>query len=319
MRWGILGTGRINNNVAPGMRASPLAELVGVASREFSRAEMAAKELGAKKAFGSYDEMLSSDEIDAVYVSLPNSLHAEWSMKAAQAGKHVLCEKPLASSAKEAELVVEACEKGDVLLMEAFMYRHHPQHAKVMEVISSGRIGNPLLVNVRFSFYLEPSDNIRWSGELHGGALMDVGCYCINVSRLIFESEPVTAKTVWKYDQKRGVDVTTVALLEFSENRYASLTCSMLMQTANRYEVVGTKGSIEVPTAFMPPEDVDVLLKISNSSGTEEIVLPGVNQYRLEVEHFSKCVLGGTSLKYPAENGLANMRAIDVVRKNVSF
>lgn len=318
VRWGLLSTARINRRVAPGIRDSPMTELVGVASREPSKAERAAKELGAKRSFESYEEMLASGEIDAVYISLPNSLHAEWSIRAAEAGKHVLCEKPLASNATEAEKVVEACEREGVLLMEAFMYRHHPQHAKVRETISSGRIGEPLVVNARLSIYLEPSDDIRWRGELAGGALMDVGCYCINVSRFIFESEPITAKAMWKFDKGRGVDGTTVGLLGFPRDRYASFICSLLMQRANRYEVIGTEGSIEVPTAFVPG-NADVVLRINSKSGTEEIVIPGDDQYRLEVEHFSKCILEGTPLTYPAENGLANMRAIDAVRKDLGW
>lgn len=315
VRWGILSTARINRRVALGIRASPMTELAGVASRELSRAEGAVKELGAKRAFGSYEEMLASDEIDAVYISLPNSLHAEWSIKAAEAGKHVLCEKPLASNSKEAKQVVDVCEREGILLMEAFMYRHHPQHAKVREITSSGRIGEPLVVKAYFTYYLEPSDDIRWKGDLSGGALMDVGCYCINASGLIFKVEPITTKGLWRYDRVRGVDVTTLALLEFPENRYALFTCSMLMQRSNRYEVVSSEGSIEVPTAFVPG-NTDVVLRVSDRSGTEEMVVPGVDQYRLEVEHFSKCILEGTSLTYPAENGLANMRAIDAVGRS---
>jgi len=315
VRWGLLSTARINRRLAPGIRASRLTELAGVASRDRSKAERAVRELGAERAFGSYEEMLASDAIDAIYLSLPNSLHAEWAMKAAEAGKHVLCEKPLASTSEEAKQVVDVCEREGVLLMEAFMYRHHPQHAQVREIISSGRIGDPLVVHAQFTYYLAPSEDIRWTGELSGGALMDVGCYCINASRLIFEAEPITAKGLGRYDGVRGVDVTTLALLEFPDNRFASFSCSMLLQRSNRYEVVGSEGSIEVPTAFVPG-NTDVVLRVSDRSGSTEVVVPGVDQYRLEVEHFSKCILDGTSLTYPAENGLATMRTIDAVRSS---
>lgn len=317
VRWGMLSTAWINSELAPGIRESSITKLVGVASRDSSRAEIAVKELGAEKAFKSYDDMLSSDEIDAVYVSVPNSLHAEWSIKAAEAGKHVLCEKPFASNAREAEEVVKSCNRNGVLIMEAFMYRHHPQHAKVKEIISSGRIGKPLIVNARFTSYYETFDDIRWKGELSGGALMDVGSYCINASRFIFESEPTAIKALWKYDNERGVDETTIALLEFPEEQYASIISSLFMQKTNKYEVIGTTGSIEVPKAFDPGTD-DVILRIKDKSGTEEIIVPGVDQYRLEVEHFSNCILEGNSLKKPAENGLYNMRAIDAVREGVN-
>ena len=312
----MLSTARINSRLAPGIKESPLAELVAVASRKLSRAEKAAGKLGAEKAFGSYEELLKSDEIDAVYVSLPNSLHAEWTVQAAEAGKHVLCEKPLASDSGEAERVVKACERAGVLLMEALMYRHHPQQAEVREIIESGRIGKPVFMDVRFTDYREPSEAICWKGGLSGGALMHMGCYCVDASRFIFDSEPTSAKTMWRFDEERGVDVTTHALLEFPGDRHAFIACSLMLHRSNRYEVMGTEGSIELPASFRPGR-ADAIIKVKDGEGTEEIVVPGVDQYMLEVEHFSRCILEGTPLRYPAENGLANMKAIDRVRKGV--
>jgi xylose dehydrogenase (NAD/NADP) len=315
VRWGILSTARINSRLAPGMRESSLTELVAVASRELPRAEAAARELGARKAFGSYEELLDSDEVDAVYISLPNSLHLEWCIKAAEDGKHVLCEKPLASNAVEAEQAVKACEKEGVLLMEAFMYRHHPQHAKVREVLSSGRIGEPSVVNARLSISVESMDDIRWKGALAGGALMDVGCYCINASRFIYGSEPIRAKALWSFNEERGVDQTTIGVLEFPREQFASFVCSMRMHRANQYEIIGTEGSVEATTAFVPGT-ADTVVRVRDKSGTEEIVVPGIDQYRLEVEQFSRAVIEEADLSYPAENGLANMRAIDLVRNS---
>jgi predicted dehydrogenase len=315
VRWGILSTARINSRLAPGMRESSLTELVGVASRELSRAEAAARELGARKAFGSYEELLASDEVDAVYISLPNSLHLEWCIKAAEAGKHVLCEKPLASNAVEAEQAVKACEKEGVLLMEAFMYRHHPQQVKVREVLSSGRIGEPSVVNARLSISVESMDDIRWKGTLAGGALMDVGCYCINASRFIYGSEPIRAKALWNFNKEKGVDQTTLGVLEFPREQFASFVCGLRMQRANQYEIIGTEGSIEATTAFVPGT-VDTVIRVKDESGTEAIIVPGIDQYRLEVEHFSRAIIEDTELSYPAENGLANMKAIDLVRNS---
>lgn len=316
VRWGMLSTSRINHRIAPVIRESPISELVGIASRELHKAKRAAKELGAVMAFGSYEEMLASDEIDAVHISVPNSLHSEWTVKAAESGKHVLCEKPLAYNAEEAKLAVNACERNGVLLMEGFMYRHHPRHTKVRKIISSGMIGEPIILNARYSDYRKPSDAICWRGELGGGALMHLGCYCLDVSRLIFESKPVSAKAAWSFDQDKGVDVTTVGLLGFSGERYASITCSIMMFKVDQYKVIGTEGVIEVPAAFQPGHS-NAVIKVTRSDRAEEITVPGANQYRLEVEHFSRCILEESPLTFPAENGLDNMITIDMIKNSI--
>jgi predicted dehydrogenase len=314
IRWGIISTARINRRIAPGLIASPRTQLVGVASRDRARAEQAAQQLGAQQAFGSYDALLASEAIDAVYISLPNSLHAEWIIRAAEAGKHVLCEKPLTATVAEAEQAVRACDKAGVLLMEAFMYRHHPQHALVKNLIAQGRIGNPALVTAQFSFSLPPSsDNIRWQKALAGGALMDIGCYCINAARYLFAAEPIAARAFWTQDPDYAVDSATLALLEFPNNRYASLTCSMLLPRVQRYEILGTAGAITTSAAFVPANAPHIHLRTPH--GEEEHVVPQVDQYHQQIEHFTRCILDNTPLTYPAENGLANMRAIAMVQR----
>ena len=298
------------------MIASPHTELVGVASRQRSRAEHAAQALGAPQAFGSYAALLASETIDAVYISLPNSLHAEWIIHAAEAGKHVLCEKPLTATVQEAEQAARACEKAGVLLMEAFMYRHHPQHRVVHDHLHEGRIGEVTLMTSQFSFYLPPSENIRWQSALAGGALMDIGCYCINAARYLFHAEPVRARAFETRDLKRDVDSATLALLEFPGHRYLSFACSMLLPRVQRYDVIGTKGTITVPTAFVPPDAPQVLLR--TPTGVETQTVPQVDQYQQQLEHFTQSILEDTPLKYPAETGVANMRAIDMVQRAAS-
>jgi len=274
-----------------------------------------AQEHGIPVAYGSYGELLEDPEVQAVYIPLPNHLHREWTLRVIEAGKHVLCEKPLATNAQEAQMMVDASRERDLLLMEAFMYRHHPQHAKVREVLSSGRIGEPSVVNARLSISVESMDDIRWKGALVGGALMDVGCYCINASRFIYGSEPIWAKALWNFNEERGVDQTTLGVLEFPRAQFASFVCGLRLQRVNQYEIIGTEGSIEATTAFVPGT-ADTVIRIRDKSGTEEIVVPGIDQYRLEVEHFSRAVIEEVALSYPAENGLTNMRAIDLVRNS---
>jgi len=314
VRWGILSTARINRRVAPGITASPHTQLQGIASRQQARAEHAAARYGALKAFGSYASLLASDEIDAVYISLPNSLHAEWIIKAAEAGKHVLCEKPLTATEAEAHQAVRACEKAGVLLMEAFMYRHHPQHALVQQWIADGVLGDLPSIQAHFSFVLPRSTNIRWQGTLAGGALMDIGCYCINVARFLLNAEPIAVHAQWDFDETYGVDATTLAILTFPHHRFASFTCSMLMHRTQQYEARGTEGTITVPTAFVPG-DLDPHVYLHTRTEREERIIPRVDQYQRQVEHFTQCILHDTPLRYPAENGLANMKVIERVRQ----
>jgi xylose dehydrogenase (NAD/NADP) len=312
VRWGIISTARINRRVAPGITASPLTELVGIASRSQTRAEKAAQTLGAPQAFGSYAALLASEEIDAVYISLPNAMHAEWIIRAAEAGKHVLCEKPLTATVREAERAVRACEKAGVLLMEAFMYRHHPQHRVVTEYMTQGRIGDVTVVTAQFSFVLPPSDDIRWQGALAGGALMDIGCYCINAARYLFRAEPLSARAFWIWEDTLQVDSATLALLAFPGNRSASFTCSMLLPRVQRYDVLGTEGTITVSSAFVPSDAPRV--HVRTHEGSEERIIPLGDQYQRQIEHMTRCILKDTPLTYPAENGLANMRAIAMVQ-----
>jgi predicted dehydrogenase len=178
--------------------------------------------------------------------------------------------------------------------MEAFMYRHHPQHTFVNELIKSGDIGDLSIITSRFSFFLPPSNDIRWQGKLAGEALMGIGCYCINLSRFLFNTEPTSAQACWHYDETSGVDITTLAILQFPANRFTSFTCSMLQQRSQRYEVIGTKGTISVPTVFVPGHTP--LVQLRTRDGLTERTIHSVDQYKLQIEHFSQCILEGTKL-----------------------
>lgn len=322
VRWGIISTARIATNaLIPAIQASEKAEVVAIASREQSKAERIANALGIETAYGSYDELFDDPEVQAVYNPLPNGLHREWTVKAAEKGKHVLCEKPLALNVSECQQMIDACREHNVLLMEAFMYRFHPRHARVKEIIASGRIGEVQLVRAGFSFYLDESEseNIRW-GKLGGGALMDVGCYCVNVSRFIFDDEPVAVQAAAHISEKFDVDKTLTGILEFPEDRFAAIDCSFNTGFRQFYEVVSTQGKIEVPDPFLPGDgSVPVFITIGESPrdvDSDQEIIPGVNQYTLEVDHFSDCITTGEPPLIPGEEGLKNMRVIEALDRS---
>ena len=241
VRWGVLSTANIaTEKVIPGFRRSPRSEVLGIASREDGRAREVAARLGIPRAYGSYEAMLADPDIDAVYNPLPNHLHAEWTIAAARAGKHVLCEKPLALTADEAQGMVDACRAAGVLLMEAFMYRQHPSWLAVRDLVRSGRIGRLQAVDSWFSYFNDDTANIRNIREAGGGALYDIGCYCVNLSRMLFDAEPVGVQAAITRDPDLGVDVLTSGILSFPTG-VATFTCSTRTETDQRVHVYGTR------------------------------------------------------------------------------
>jgi predicted dehydrogenase len=241
-------------------------------------------------------------------------MHAEWTIRAAEAGKHVLCEKPLALTAAEAERMSLAASTAGVWLMEAFMYRFHPQHARARQWVEEGAIGAVRLVRAAFTFFLDPSQkaNIRFSKELWGGSLMDVGCYCVNSSRWYFGAEPNAVLASADVSPEFGVDSTLAGILEFPTGR-AQIVSSLAMAGQQQVEIVGEKGRIELPQAFLPGSG-DARLRLIRGGSVEEAVVPGVDQYRLQVEHFSGCVLNGTPPALPPADAIANTRVIGALR-----
>ncbi|HVC80241.1 MAG TPA: Gfo/Idh/MocA family oxidoreductase [Chloroflexota bacterium] len=318
IQWGILSTARIGLHCfIPGAMASTNGVVIAIASREKDRATQAAGKLGIPRVHGSYEDLLTDPEVDAIYNALPNSLHDEWTRRAVEAGKPVLCEKPLARDANEARALVEVCEQRNVLLMEAFMYRFHPQHAHVRSLIEGGAIGEIRAVRTAFTFNMTPLNpaNVRLQADLAGGALMDVGCYCVNAARLLFTDEPILATATWDFRAEFGVEIGMAGALTFSDGRTATFDCGFRAAGQGWYMVVGALGTIEVPAAFVPSQDPTRVI-LTDQAGRHEEMIPGVDQYRLEAEEFAACLIEGRRPRYPAEDAVANMRAIDALYRS---
>ncbi|OIQ11009.1 Gfo/Idh/MocA family protein [Neomoorella thermoacetica] len=321
IRFGILGAARIaHKKLLPAIRAAANADVLGLASRDQERAREIAEVHGIPRIYPSYEALLDDPEIDAIYIPLPNSLHREWTIRAAEKGKHILCEKPAALNAQECEEMIAFCREHSVLFMEAFMYRFHPQHIRVREIISSGRIGEPLLIRAHFSFSLnEPSEDIRLVPELGGGALYDVGCYCINISRWYFSAEPFRVYVTAKLNE---VDIASVGILEFPDGKMAIFDCALDRCWRQGCEVVGTRGKIEIPLPFNPEKEPTSLF-ISMDGQIMEEKIDGCDQYQLQVESFAQAILkiarfgGSQASPYPASDTLQNMRVIDACYRSM--
>ncbi len=313
LRWGIIGTARIGQRaVIPAIQDSHNGTVVAIASRSLSQAQEVARSLGIPRAYGSYEELLADPEVDAVYNPLPNSLHKEWTIRAAEHGKHVLCEKPLALNAAQCDEMIRACRVHGVRFMEAFMYRFHPQIARAKELLDEGTIGPLQLIRASFSFRLSDLSNIRMRDELGGGALMDVGCYTVNFSRLMTGEEPVEVHAVAVFGEQSQVDETLVGVLRFPGGVLAQIDCSFRAPFRQLCELVGQDGVIQVPAPWLPGTD-DATLILRRGDETETITVPGANHYQLMVEHFAECVLTGREFRFPASDGRDNMCVLDAL------
>jgi D-xylose 1-dehydrogenase (NADP+, D-xylono-1,5-lactone-forming) len=318
LRWGVLGAARVaRRRVIPAIQASANGAVVALASRDLDKGRAVADELGIGRVHGSYEALLADPGVDAIYNPLPNALHAEWTVRAAAAGKAVLCEKPLAQDADAAAHVVEACVRCGVPLMEAFMYRFHPQNVRVRALLAQGAIGRVDLVRAGFCFRMDPLDpaNVRLQRALAGGALLDVGCYAVNASRMVFGEEPRYA-TAWReYDERFGVDVALAGVLEYPGRRFATVDCSFKAGYSGWYMVLGSDGTIEVPRAFTPQLD-DTVVVIADAQGHRRAEhFAGVDQYRLMAESFAAAVLAGEPVPYAPDDAVCNMRAIDALAR----
>jgi xylose dehydrogenase (NAD/NADP) len=326
VQWGILGCARIAATaLIPGIQGSCNGEVLAVASRNLEKAKEYARKFGVPRAYGSYEELLDDPEIQAVCVPLPNSLHKEWTLKAADKGKHVLCEKPIACCAADAQEMSEACRQNGVLLMEAFAQRFHPQFRRVEELIREGRIGRILRINAAMSRSGYPADDIRMNPSLGGGALMDLGCYCINTARHLVGGEPISVFATQEIGGS-GVDERTTGSLYFPGGEILQFDTNLYMEEKHFEQgctVHGKKGSIHIPQAFSQVEllrfgqMMEATLVITDhligSRRTETVCIEAVHQYRLEQEFFAERILTGGSMELPGENGVANMRVIDAV------
>jgi predicted dehydrogenase len=310
LRWGVISTANIGRAaVNPAIQASRNGELVAVASRDAERARLFAEKAGIARHYGDYAALLEDDGVDAVYIPLPNAHHLEWTVRAAEAGKHVLCEKPLALDEAQCLEMAAAAADHDVQLMEAFMYRFHPRTERLLKRVRDGDVGRVRMIRSSFTFRLTRSDDIRWSAPLGGGALMDVGCYCVNVSRTLVGAEPVqvAARAVWA---DSGVDAELVGSMVFPDDVIAHFDCALTMERNEFYEVAGTDGTMRVPASFLPGAD-DVPIHVQRGRAPVETeVVAGADEYRLMVEHFADAVLEGTPVRYGPDEAALNMRAI---------
>lgn len=319
LRWGILSTAAIGRSaVVPAIRNSRNGTLVAVASRNPDRAKQFAAEFGMAKSYGSYEELLADPGIDAIYNPLPNSLHAPWTLKAAEAGKAVLCEKPLTIGRAEAEKLLEACAALRAPVMEAFMYRFHPQHGRVREIIAGGAIGDVVEVRAHLSANIAGRDgplNVRFVPDLGGGTVLDMGCYGVSICRMIFGEEPRKVTGWWHLDPQTHVDLSGAAMMEFSGGRLGIASASFVSQGRGFYSVIGTRGVIELPRAIIPGQgdgEPEAIIVTSDRKGTRsEEILPPVDQYQIMVEAFADAVLGGRPVPLPNADSIANMRVLD--------
>jgi xylose dehydrogenase (NAD/NADP) len=313
LKWGIISTANIGRAaVIPAIHTSRNGDVVAVASRDEERARAFADSLDIPRTYGAYEELLGTDDVDAVYIPLPNNLHREWTVKAAEAGKHILCEKPLALNAAECEEMEAAARENGVVLMEAFMYRFHPRTEQVLTLVQNGAIGRLATVQAAFTFRLSDRDNIRLQPELGGGALMDVGCYCVNVSRTVAGAEPIEVQAS-AYWGETGVDEQLVGTLRFSDSVFAQFDCALSLERRETYTVAGTDGHLEVAAAFLPGTGDTTIVEHHGREGATTHTIPGAEEYQLMVEHFADCVLHAKPVRYPPSEAAANMRVIEAL------
>jgi predicted dehydrogenase len=311
VRWGIVSTAHINRLLIPGAHASPKVELAAVASRDRARAEEYARTWEIPVAYGSYEELLADESIEAVYISLPNTLHCEWSIKAVEAGKHVLCEKPMSRHPEEVVAAFDAAEREGRFLTEAFMYRHNPQTAKIRELVESGAIGELRLIRSTFGYSLYDPENIRLQTELEGGALMDVGCYCISGSRLLAGEPDALAGMAW-YGQS-GTDWVFEAMMQFPAGVLAQFYCGTALPGSDELEVIGADGSLfaDDPWHCRVP-----VIEVRHEGKVERIELEPVDSYRLEVENLSDAIRGEAELLLGRDDAVAQARALEALHNS---
>ncbi|MBZ0276228.1 MAG: Gfo/Idh/MocA family oxidoreductase [Anaerolineae bacterium] len=312
IRWGILSTANIGNKrVIPAIHQARNGVVAAVASRSLDKAQAFADATDIPKAYGSYEELLADPEIDAIYNPLPNSEHAIWSIRCAEAGKPVLCEKPLASDAAEAQRMVDAFAERGIPFAEAFMYRFHPQTVKVREMVASGAVGRLTTVQSSFTFPISNEANIRLSQSLAGGALMDVGCYCVNVMRLMTGEEPVQASALAQVGESSGVDETLAGVLSFPSGVVGHFDCGLRSHRTHTYEIRGTEGRILVESAFAMEPDEQPVIRWWRGNEYQEIVMPAVNHYTLMAEDFADALLLNRPPRFSGQDGVENMRVLD--------
>lgn len=318
VRWGILGTGLIaQNHVIPALQGAARCELIAIGSRTAASAEAVATRFDIPRAYGSYEELLADPEVDAVYLPLPNDLHGIWTKRAADAGKHILCEKPLTLTSDEAGDVAAHCAQREVLAMEAFMYRFHPAWTVVQERIAAGAIGRIIDVGVWFAFRSTRAGDYRLDYSAGGGALYDVGCYAVNVSRMLLGDDPARVLGAARVDPESGVDLTFSGILDYGD-AFATFTCSMEQEPQHSIVIHGTRGWLAVADPFNCPPEVATTVTIGTggdhhpmASTIETITVPAANQYGLQATALADAILNGGPSPLPLEDSIANMKLLE--------
>jgi len=320
IRWGVLGNATVARTcVIPAIQTSRNGLVHALATRRPTDAGPVAAENHIERIYDRYEALLEDPAINAVYIPLPNHLHRPWALKALSAGKHVLCEKPIACNTPEAREMANAAGRGNLFLMEAFMYRFHPRSRQIKQLVREGRIGEPRLVRSAFCFHmakdiLEAGDNVRLRADMGGGALLDVGCYSVSVARWMMGAEPTRVQAQAIYHDT-GVDVHVVGTLQFPGGGLATLEASFISALQQTFTVVGTGGAIDLPhDAFIPwQKDAEYILRGQDQETGCKHVVPGADEYQLMVEHFSDAVLGKSELNFFLEDSIANMKVLDAL------
>jgi xylose dehydrogenase (NAD/NADP) len=307
LRWGLLSTARINKALIPPLRISKRNKLLAVASRSQEKADAFAREKKINHAYGSYEGLLNDQEIDVIYNPLPNHLHAEWTIKAVEAGKHVLCEKPMALSLEEVDSITAAAEKQGRMVAEAYAYRSHPQTRKVKEIIDSGKLGKVKMVYGTFTFALTNPDDVRWKPEMGGGSLWDIGCYPLSFTRYVLGAEPLEV-FAWQVTSQTGIDETFAAQLRFSGEVYFQLNCSFRVPSHEFMEIVGDEGTLSVPRPFN--SGGSRILYLTQDGKTSTIAVKGPDPYLAEVEDFADSILLGKPIVVSPADSRLNTAAI---------
>lgn len=323
VRWGILGTANIAvRKVIPAMQKSEFCEISAIASRDLEKAKLAAESLNVPTFYGSYEELLNDPEIEAIYIPLPNHLHLEWTKKAAEAGKHVLCEKPITLNAHDVKELIEVRNQTGVKIQEAFMVRHHPQWLKIRELIQNDKIGKIQAISGFFSYNIPDLKNVRNRADWGGGCLLDIGSYCINLSRFILETEPKRVSGLIERDEETGIDKLTSAILDFP-NAQATFTVAARLVPFQRMQFFGDEGRLEVQIPFNIPPDSPTQIVIDDGldlyrRNLESIEFAAVDQYTLQGDKFSRAILNKTEQVIPLEDSFKNMATIDAVFRSAA-
>jgi predicted dehydrogenase len=311
--WGVLSvSGHYILRVHTPLTASPLVEMRAIASRSLKRAQQAAQSLGIPRAYGSYEELLADREIEAVYIPLPNDLHAPWVKKAADAGKHILCEKPFAMDAPEAADAIRYAEKKGVLVMEAFMYRFHPIWQRAREIVRSGEIGEIHAIQTIFTYSLSDPKNIRNILANGGGGIPDIGCYAVSSARFLLGKEPERVMSLFARDPVMGTDILSSAVLDFGRTR-ALFTVATQTFPAQRVDVYGSGGSLSLPLCFNIYPDVPMCIHVTTSLGTRTVTTPAADQYALMFEGFCRSLRAGGPVPFPPQDAVDNMKVLDAL------